>query len=370
MVDVDHYMMIFTATVYWALVVCWLFIVIFYGRQYHRFKRIYPLVTTLLIVLFIDGTRTLIESAYFGARYTARTELIPYALYTLLDQPQFVAIPKVINLVAAMVIIVVIVRRWFDSLAEEQRRRARTEQFRSELISLASHELRAPLTTIQGYARTLVGEFGQLPEATQKEFLEGIASESDRLSHLISALMDMNQIEEGRLRIEPRTVTPKQLCEEAVRSATHPQLNHVLRVQVSPGLPEVLADPQRIHQALSNLISNAIKFSPEGSESIVGARPKDGTVEFFVADHGVGIPREEQAKVFTPFHRATNAHGSETPGSGLGLYIAKGIVEAHGGSIGFHSAVGTGTTFFFTLPPAAGEPQAEQVAREQPDTTR
>ena len=198
----DRYMMLVTAFIYWSLVVCWSAIIIFYARQYLRFKRIYPLLTTLLIVLFIDGTRTLIESIYFGARYTARTGIIPRYLYAVLDQPLLVAIPKTINLIAALIIIVVIVRRWFHSLEQEEKQRRSAEKFRSELISLASHEMRTPLTAIRGYASTLVREFGHLGEETQKEFLEGIASESERLSHLISDLLDMSQIEEGRLRLE------------------------------------------------------------------------------------------------------------------------------------------------------------------------
>lgn len=361
---IDRYLTYLTAIIYWALVVCWLAIIVFYLRQYVRFKRIYPLLTTLLVVLFIDGTRTLIESIYFGTRYTARTGLIAPYLHELLDQPHFVLVPKSINLVAALIIILVIVRRWFRSLEEEQQQRRAIEQFRSELISLASHELRAPLTSIRGYAHTLVREFGHLGEETQKEFLEGIASEAERLSHLISDLLDMSQIDEGRLRIERRAVRPNQLCEEAVRGAAHPDLKHTLRVEVSSGLPDVLADPKRVHQALSNLLSNAVKFSPEGTEIIVGARRTDDSVEFYVTDRGIGIPRGEQSHLFSRFHQATNAHSPDAPGAGLGLYITKGIIEAHRGSIGFQSELGRGSTFSFTLPTVEGRVRAEASATE------
>jgi signal transduction histidine kinase len=355
----DRYLTYLTAIIYWSLVVCWLAIIIFYFRQYVRFKRIYPLVTTLLIVLFIDGTRTLIESIYFGTRYTARTGLIAPYLHELLDQPHYVLIPKTINLIAALVIILVIVRRWFQSLEEEQRHRQAIEQFRSELISLASHELRAPLTSIHGYAHTLVREFGRLGEDTQKEFLEGIASEAERLGHLISDLLDMSQIEEGRLRIERRAVRPDHICGQAVQSATHPDLKHTLRLEIASDLPDVLADPGRIHQALSNILSNAIKFSPAGSEIVVGARPTDDSVAFYVTDHGIGIPREEQRNLFSRFHRAANAHTPDTPGAGLGLYITKGIIEAHGGRVDFQSELGRGSTFSFRLPTVAGKVRAE-----------
>lgn len=350
-----------TAIIYWSLAACWLAIIAFYLRQYLRFKRIYPLLTTLLIVLFIDGTRTLIESVYFGARHTAKAGIISPQLYDILDQSYYVVIPKSINLVAALVIILVIVRNWFRSLEEEQRRRRGVEQFRKELLSLASHELRAPLTSIRGYANTLVREYDNLGEVTQKEFLEGIAREAERLSHLVSDLLDMSQIDEGRLRVEPRAVSPLRLCEEAVRTAAHPGLSHLLTVEAEPDLPAVLADPNRIHQAISNLISNAVKFSPEDSEIIVGARRQNGHVEFYVADRGIGIPRGEQSRLFTRFHRAANAHSPDTPGAGLGLYITKGIVEAHGGTIGLESELGRGSMFYFTLPTVEGRVRAEEM---------
>lgn len=357
----NGYMTVVTAVIYWTLVVCWLAIVLFYGRQYFRLRRVHPVLTTLLIVLFIDGTRTLIESLYFGVRYTAQVHFLPYFLYRTLDQPYYVAIPKAINLVAALVIIAVIVRRWFAALEREERQRRTAEQFRSELIGLASHEMRAPLTSIRGYAHTLVREFGRLGEETQREFLEGIASEADRLSRLVSDLLDMSQIEEGRLRIERRGVDPQQLCLEAVRSLGHADIKQRLRCEVSPGLPEVLADPGRIRQVLINLIGNAIKFSPGGSEIIVGARERGDTVEFSVADQGVGIPREEQSKLFSRFHRAANAHSPDTPGAGLGLYISKAIVDSHGGTMSFESELGRGTTFRFALPTVEAKRRAESA---------
>ena len=362
----DRYMMLVTAFIYWSLVVCWSAIIIFYARQYLRFKRIYPLLTTLLIVLFIDGTRTLIESIYFGARYTARTGILPRYLYAVLDQPLYVAIPKTINLIAALIIIAVIVRRWFHSLEQEEKQRRSAEQFRSELISLASHEMRTPLTAIRGYASTLVREFGHLGEETQKEFLEGIASESERLSHLISELLDMSQIEEGRLRIERRAASPEQLCRRAVRAASLPDLQHTFRVDVAPDLPDVLADPSRIQQVFDNLLSNAVKFSSEETEIIVGSRRTDHSVQFYVTDLGIGIPREEQPQIFTRFHRAANAHTPDTPGAGLGLYISKAIVEAHGGSAGFTSELGHGSTFHFSLPTVEGKIKEEEA---QPEAT-
>jgi signal transduction histidine kinase len=351
-----------TAAIYWALAICWAFIVVFYARQYFRLKRLHPVLAVLLVVLFIDGARTLIESIFFGARYSAKAGMAPSIWVTVLDEPYYVAIPKAITLIAALVIILVIVRRWFPSLEREEQQRQAAEQFRSELISLASHELRAPLTSIRGYAHTLVREFGHLSEGTQREFLEGIASQSDRLSHLVSDLLDMSQIDEGRLRIELHAVAPQQLCEDAVSTVSHPALTHVLRLEVAPGLPEVLADPGRIRQVLTNLISNAIKFSPERSEIVVGARRTDHAVEFHVTDRGVGIPREEQGRLFSRFHRAASAHAPETPGAGLGLYISRAIVDSHGGAMDFRSDLGSGSTFFFTLPTLEGRKIAEATA--------
>ncbi len=121
----------------------------------------------------------------------------------------------------------------------------------------------------------------------------------------------------------------------------------------------MLADTDRIYQVFANLVGNAAKYSPEGSEIVLHAAPRDGFVEFSVLDQGVGIPREDQADLFTRFHRAANAHASDTPGTGLGLYIAKGLVEAHGGRIGCESELGRGTRFHFTLPVVEGRREAE-----------
>ena len=362
-------MAVVTALIYWALVVSWSAIAVFYGRQYLRLRRSHPVLTILLIVLFIDAARTLIESVYFGVRYSAQIGWLSAAVYHVLLQPYYVAIPKALNLIAALVIILVIVRRWFSSLEREEQRRRAAERLRSELIALASHELRAPLTSIGGYAQTLVREFDRLGPETQREFLQGIASEAERLEHLISDLLDTSQIDEGQLRIERRRVAPGQLCEAAVRTASHPHLRHVLQVDIAPGTPEVLADPGRIHQVLSNLLSNAVKFSPEGSTVTVRARPtEDHQVEFSVTDRGVGIPREEQGLVFSRFHRAANAHTPDTPGAGLGLYISKAIVDAHGGRMWFHSELGRGSTFFFSLPLAETQSQEERAGGQpQPD---
>jgi signal transduction histidine kinase len=361
-VDLDRYMAVFTAIIYWALAICWLSIILFYGRQYVRLRRPHPLIATLIIVLFIDGTRTFLETLYFGVRFSAKAHFVNAALADLLDLPYYVAIPKVINLFAALVIILVIVRNWFDNLEQEQRQREATEKLQAELISLASHELKTPLTSIRGYAHTLVREFGQLGEETQREFLQAISSEADRLSRLISTLLDVSQIDEGRLRVHRQSTSPSDLCEEAARTAAHPEFRHALRVDLADGLPDIFVDVERIHQVLTNLISNAAKFSPDGSEIVLAAAADDHAVRFSITDHGVGIPREEQSTLFTRFHRASNVQELDAPGSGLGLYIAKGIVEAHGGAISFTSELGRGSTFSFTIPIAASQPQVEVTA--------
>jgi signal transduction histidine kinase len=180
----------------------------------------------------------------------------------------------------------------------------------------------------------------------------------------------MSQIDEGRLRVDRRAASPRRLCEDAVATATHPGASHLLKVEVDPDVPEVLADPIRIHQVLSNLISNAVRFSPESSEITVGARWKNDHVEFYVADHGIGIPRDEQTRLFTRFHRGSNAHGNGSPGAGLGLYITKGIVAAHGGKIEVDSELGRGSTFRFTLPTVEGRVRAEGTALEGGTPTR
>src|SRR5262245_37043266 len=161
-----------TTAMYWSLILCWSIILVFYWREYRRVKGLSPMIATLLVVIFIDGARTLVESIYFGTWYTARTQLVPAYLWNLLVEPQYVALVKALNLIAALIILAVIVRRWFNDLETEVRRQRRTDelyadlkhahaelqsaqQTQQEMTEMIVHDMRTPLTSVISGLRTV-----------------------------------------------------------------------------------------------------------------------------------------------------------------------------------------------------------------------
>ena len=191
---------------------------------------------------------------------------------------------------------------------------------------------------------------------TRREFLQIISEESDFLSALIDDLLDVSRIEAGALRIEKEIVHLDKLARRTIERLKAKSSTHEFRLK-SPTKPAAVeADPRRVEQVLYNLLGNAVKYSPEGGCITVSVESRNGCVEVGVADHGIGIPAEEQARMFERFFRATGAAAAAGRGVGLGLSICKGIVEAHGGTIRVESRVGLGTTVTFALP-------ARQMAR-------
>jgi signal transduction histidine kinase len=476
MTTMDAYMGYLTAFIYWLLVLCWGWITLFYCREYRRMKSLSPLFLTLLIVLFIDAARTLLESTYFGVWYTARTHLLPYRWFDLLSQPQLVIIPKTLNLFAAFLIIVLVQRRWFPNIATEIARQREVEKLqefqegifnaitdpvtvhdahyriitanaaanrllgreeqplagaicyqafhgreepcevcpvaetwqtgqpamaemesevmgeilqswtyplrdsqgavqavikyakivteekqlqaqqqevanlKAQLASIASHELRTPLTSIQGYAALLLDDTQPLEPALQRECLEVIHNEAQRLNALVTDILDMSAIEAGRFEIHRSLVSVCELCQRAIDRLSHPQLQHQIQLECDPDLPRVLADPDKTLQVLTNLLSNATKYSPPGSTVTVRACRRNGAVEVTVADQGTGMSEEEMHNLFQPFYRTPSARASGISGTGLGLYISRSIITAQEGEIWAESEVGKGSVFHFTLP--------------------
>lgn len=465
-----------TTIIYAMLALTWGWITYFSQREHRRMKTLNPLISVLLIVLLIDGARTLIESLYFGLWYAGRADLILPRLYDVLSHPYFFAIPKAINLLAALFIVLVVMRRWFPNLhaeVERQREVQRLKEFqetvfnaitdlltvqdrdyrllmvnaavaravgkrpeelvgqkcfevlhglaepcprcpvvetwetkqtamaemesealgetlqawtyplfdaagevqavikyakiitaekrlreeqqqvaelKAQLASIASHELRTPLTAIRGYAGLLLESDPPLEPELQRECLETISGEAERLGHLVEEILDLSQIEAGQLPIYRQLVSVEALCQRALSSVQHPGLQHQLKLHLPSGLPRVLADPNRIQQVLTNLLSNAIKYSPPGSVVAVEAAAANGHVEIRVADQGEGISPDEMKPLFQPFYRTPAARASGSAGTGLGLYISRRIVEAHGGHIWAESEVGKGSVFHLTLP--------------------
>ncbi len=231
----------------------------------------------------------------------------------------------------------------------------RVEQTRRDFIANVSHELRTPLTSIQGYAETLL-ESGAGGEPG-REFLEIIRKNASRMARLTEDLLALARVESGERAFDLRPAEPAELLQDAVESFRETaRARGVELVVENHAARPVLADRDAIHQVLSNLIDNALKYSPEGRRVVVGARPHDaeahGRVEFFVRDQGPGIASDHLPRLFERFYRVDKARSRDSGGTGLGLAIAKHIVLAHGGAIRAESELGHGSTFVFTLPGA------------------
>jgi signal transduction histidine kinase len=234
-------------------------------------------------------------------------------------------------------------------------REREVDAMKSQLLSTVSHELRTPLASIKGFATTLLRQDVEWDETNRREFLSIIDEESDRLSELISNLLDMSRIEAGTLRIElePTDLAPIiHETAEAFRVQTH---RHTFQVDLPGVLPPVLADPRRTRQVLRNLVDNAVKYSPDGGDIGISASAGPEAVQVVVSDQGLGIEAQYLEHIFDRFYQVDSASTRAVGGSGLGLSICKAILDAHGGRIWVESEVGLGTSFYFTLPIAGPE---------------
>jgi PAS domain S-box-containing protein len=227
------------------------------------------------------------------------------------------------------------------------------DEMKLQLLSTVSHELRTPLASIKGFTTSLLREDVTWDQKTQRDFLEIIDAESDRLAELISNLLDMSRIDAGTLGMEQQEIRLGTLLREAIAAARVQAPQHVFTLDIAARLPLVWADPRRIRQVLHNLLENAVKYSPHGSKVAVAARYDPEFVTISVADEGIGIPQEYRERVFERFFQVDSASTRRVGGSGLGLAISRSIVEAHGGRIWAESEPGNGSTFVFTLPVAA-----------------
>ncbi len=223
---------------------------------------------------------------------------------------------------------------------------------KSEFISLVTHELRLPLTSIKGYTDLMFsGMTGELNEQ-QMQFMEVIRRNLGRMNRLISDLSDINRIESGRMKFELKDFYIQDVIEDVTESLREAiaSREQMLKVDVPDSLPPVHADPARINQVLSNLLSNAHKYTQDKGSIQVKAQRTGKFLRVAIADNGVGISEEDQARLFTQFFRAETREVRAQQGWGLGLSIVKKMIEAQGGEIGFKSQLGKGSQFIFTVP--------------------
>lgn len=224
------------------------------------------------------------------------------------------------------------------------------DEMKSQLLSTVSHELRTPLASIKGFATTLLRQDVDWDEDSRRDFLGIIDAESDRLSELISNLLDMSRIEAGTLRVEPEATDLVPIIRETVSEFRNTAHVHSFQVSVPSELPAVHADPRRVRQVMRNLVENAVKYSPEGGPIEVTVQPLPNRIQVSVSDRGLGIAPDQLDRVFDRFYQVDSASTRQTGGSGLGLSICEAIIQAHNGRIWAESDPGSGSTFHFTLP--------------------
>jgi protein-histidine pros-kinase len=251
---------------------------------------------------------------------------------------------------------------------ERRRFQHEADRMKDEFFSLVSHEFRTPLTSISGYVELLTERADELTPEERAHFLDVVKRNSQRLRRLVDDLLFISKVQAGKFSLTPREVDLKDLAEQCVDAAT-PQaeangLDLSLEVR---GVPPVVGDPDRLGQLLDNLISNAIKYTPEGERVDVSIGAEDGLVVMEVTNTGVYVPPEDRERLFERFFRRSDPSAQDVQGVGLGLTIAQSIVHAHLGKIEAHSTEDLGTTFRveLPLPGRAGSPNAgdrEEIA--------
>jgi PAS domain S-box-containing protein len=226
--------------------------------------------------------------------------------------------------------------------------RARTERSGAELVSTVAHELRSPLTSVKGFTATLLTKWERFNDEQKKLMLQTVNSDADRVTRLISELLDVSRIEAGRLELRKQVVDiPAVVRRDVDARVAAGESPDRFRVEVTGELPEMWVDPDKLAQVIGNLVENAVRHG--GGTVTIAVTARDGGAEVTVSDEGDGIPTQALGRIFTKFWR-----GGSRGGTGLGLYIAKGIVEAHGGTIEAGRAPDGGAVLRFTLP--AGTP--------------
>jgi PAS domain S-box-containing protein len=230
---------------------------------------------------------------------------------------------------------------------------------KTEFVSVASHQLRTPLTSIKWFLEMMIdGDLGKLT-AEQLETLKQVFASNERMIDLVNRLLNVSRIESGRVKVEPKPTDLNEIIKGAVIEVTPlaNQLQQKLEVKKSD-LPVINIDQKLIREVVVNYLSNAIKYTPPGGKIFVSAKEEGAELIVAIKDNGIGIPVEQQTKIFQKFFRAENAVARETEGTGMGLYVCKSIVELSGGRTWFESIPDKGTTFYFSLP-VIGSPKIE-----------
>ncbi|MCD6385092.1 HAMP domain-containing histidine kinase [Candidatus Sumerlaeota bacterium] len=238
--------------------------------------------------------------------------------------------------------------RMFERIQKAYQQLAELDYLKSEFISIAAHELRTPLAIILAYS-TLMKE--EATEAIQ-EHLDIVVDAAMQLKSVIENMVDLSHLESGELELQPQPVRFSEIVElvlEGIRPLAE-EKEHTISTEIPPDLPTIVADKQKLCVILSNLLSNAIKFTETGGQISIRAEVDGDALLVAVTDNGIGIPEKEQERIFDRFYQVESSLRREHKGIGLGLSIAKGMVELHGGTIWVESQPGSGSTFYFRIP--------------------
>lgn len=236
-------------------------------------------------------------------------------------------------------------------LRRSNRRLHELDRTKDEFISMASHQLRTPLTTIKGYlSMVLEGDVGKV-QPMQRKLLGEAFDSSQRMSYLITDFLNVSRLQTGKFELESKPTNLTEVLSQEIDQLQSIATSHQMKIAFTPEeVAEVELDEGKIRQVMMNFIDNAVYYSPSGSTITVSLKQRTDVIEFKVVDQGIGVPEGEKAGLFTKFYRASNARKQRPDGTGIGLFMAKKVIVAHGGEIVFKSKVGKGSTFGFRLP--------------------
>ena len=271
--------------------------------------------------------------------------LVAYAIGSrYVEDPQVVAL-IVLLVTAVLFTIAVIITRSFERLAEANR-------MKSEFISVVSHQLRSPLSNLRWAIELLISGRANGVSEKQLEYFKILKENSARMGELVSDLLTVSRIETAKLLLKKEEISLEDLIRKIIEELEPfaKASNVKVEFRAKENLPKVFADPSQIRLVIENLLDNAIRYIKEKGRVEIKLEKIDKYCRFEIKDTGVGIPKEDQKYIFQKFFRSENVMRYQTQGSGLGLYIAKSIVEKSGGKIGFKSQEGIGSTFWFILP--------------------
>lgn len=244
-------------------------------------------------------------------------------------------------------------REKFVRQAVEAAALRQADRIKSEFLAAMSHDFRSPLTVVRGAVELLLGERPGTLTAAQRELAESAERNVQRLEDFTTQLLEMARLEEGQIALDKEEIDATTLVRDVVadHAVLAKQKRQWISLDVDPDPPHVIADRSKMHQALANLMVNAIRYAPQGTPILVAAHRRGDAVRIEVRDHGPGIAAEDRQRIFEKFFRGQNANG--TPGSGLGLAIARSLVTLHGGTLEYEENPGGGSAFVTVLPVAS-----------------